>query len=125
MFMLLGTVELKNGMQMRAKYNYGVVKKDECYTIIDHDEHTVQLNASNYRYDKNEIETNFEIASVRSLSEELATDILEMFENLLDEHGIVIPDADRTGDEEEACLYGTTYFNLESQISNLLAEYVD
>lgn len=123
--MILNNIELKNGMQVRALYNYGIVKKGICYTITDHDEQTIQLNASNYRYDKNEMETNFELASVRSLSEELATGILSMFEKLLDSHGIVIPDEDRNGDEEEACLYGTTYFNLESQISELLAEHVD
>ena len=123
--MLLFSVEIKNGMQVRALYNYGTLKKGECYTIVDHDEYTVQLNASNYRYDKNEMETNFELASVRSLSEELATEILDMFENLLDEHGIVIPDEDRTGDEGEACLYGMTYCALQEGIANVLSKYVD
>lgn len=123
--MILNNVELKNGMQVRALCNYGLLTKGTYYTIVDHDENTVQLNASNYRYDKNESETNFELTSVRPLSEELSISILDMFENLLDEHGIMIPDEDRNGDEEEACLYGTTYANLESQISELLAKYVD
>ena len=51
--------------------------------------------------------------------------ILDMFEDMLDEKGIMIPDEDRTGEEGEACLYGMTYANLEDQIYELLCEYID
>ena len=55
----------------------------------------------------------------------IAIAILDMFENMLEEKGIMIPDDDRTGDEGEACLYGTTYGNLEDEICALLCEYID
>lgn len=55
----------------------------------------------------------------------LAISILDIFEDMLDEKGIMIPDEDRTGDESEACLYGTTYAELEDQITELLSNYID
>lgn len=51
--------------------------------------------------------------------------ILDIFEEMLEEKGIMIPDEDRTGEYEEACLYGMTYANLEDEIYNLLCEYID
>jgi hypothetical protein len=55
----------------------------------------------------------------------IAITILDMFEGMLGEKGIMITDDDRTGDEGEACLYGTTYGNLEDEIYTLLCEYID
>lgn len=55
----------------------------------------------------------------------IAIAILDMFEDMLDEKGIMVPDEDRTGEEGEACLYGTTYADLEDQIFELLCEYID
>lgn len=49
-----------------------------------------------------------------------AINICDKFEDILDEHGIDIPDDDREGAETEAHLYGTTYVNLEDSISELL-----
>lgn len=51
--------------------------------------------------------------------------IAELFENLLDEHNIYVPDEDRTGEEGEACLYGTTYYNLVDDIDEILAKYIE
>lgn len=53
----------------------------------------------------------------------LAIMILDMFEEVLDKKGIKIPDDERTGSDDEACIYGDTYFALESEITNLLDEY--
>lgn len=50
----------------------------------------------------------------------LAIQILELFEDMLEEKNITIPDEDRTGDETEARLYGMTYANLEDGIVALL-----
>ena len=50
--------------------------------------------------------------------------ILDIFEDMLDEKGIMIPDDDRTGDEGEACLYGCTYGDLEEEITALLDKYM-
>ena len=55
----------------------------------------------------------------------IAIAILDMFEDMLDEKGVMIPDEDRTGEEGEACLYGMTYADLEDQIVALLCEYID
>lgn len=46
--------------------------------------------------------------------------IVDLFEELLDKHGIYVPDEDREGGEEEACLYGTTYYNLVDQVKEIL-----
>lgn len=55
----------------------------------------------------------------------IAITILDMFEDMLAEKGIVIPDVAREGDEDEACLYGETYFELEDKITELLCEFID
>lgn len=44
---------------------------------------------------------------------EFAIAILDLFEDLLDEKDINIPSEDRVGEEGEARLYGTEYFQLE------------
>lgn len=56
-------------------------------------------------------------------SKGLAVLILELFDDMLYEKGIVIPDEDRTGAEDEANLYGMTYGVMEDQITDLLATY--
>ena len=54
----------------------------------------------------------------------VAVEIVEMFEDLLDEHGMMIPDPDRRGDEGEAPIYGCTWGNLVDQIAeHLEAKY--
>lgn len=55
----------------------------------------------------------------------IAIMILDIFEGMLDDKGIIIPDEDREGDEDEACLYGTTYYELEDEITELLCNYID
>ena len=49
--------------------------------------------------------------------------ILDIFEEMLENKGVSIPDEDRTGDESEACLYGMTYADLENAIEELLSRY--
>jgi hypothetical protein len=46
--------------------------------------------------------------------------ILGKFERLLDKYGIVIPDENRMGEPDEACLYGANYYALEDEITDLL-----
>ena len=55
----------------------------------------------------------------------LAIMILDMFEDMLEEKGIMIPDEDREGEESEACLYGQTYADLEDAIYSLLCDHID
>ena len=51
---------------------------------------------------------------------EIATWIIEKFEELLQLRGIKIPSDDRTGDKTEACIFGSEYYELEDQITNIL-----
>ena len=50
--------------------------------------------------------------------------IVDIFEDLLEKHGILIPDEDREGREEEACIYGMTYgellYDVEDRLISLL-----
>lgn len=55
-----------------------------------------------------------------NLEREYAWAILDYFEDLLDEKGIDIPSDDRDGDEGEARLFGSEYFDLEDKITSLL-----
>ena len=51
---------------------------------------------------------------------EVAIRIVDEFEELLAEEGIMIPSADCEGGEEEACLYGTEYYLLEDTVTDIL-----
>ena len=52
----------------------------------------------------------------------IAIKVLDEFEEILGEKGILIPSDDREGREEEACLYGTEYYRLEDTIADILVE---
>lgn len=49
-----------------------------------------------------------------------AVEIVEFFEDLLDEYGMMVPDDDRRGDEGEAPIYGSTWANLVDEIAEYL-----
>jgi len=53
-------------------------------------------------------------------TKQLAIDIIDEFENLLDEKNITIPSRDREGGKDEARIYGEEYYNLEDSITNIL-----
>ena len=55
---------------------------------------------------------------------ELAIDIIDEFEGLLEENNIIIPDEDREGDETEARIYGSTYYFLEDKITELIENFL-
>lgn len=50
----------------------------------------------------------------------IATEIVDEFEELLDEKNIDIPSDDREGDESEARIYGCEYANLVDKIAEML-----
>ncbi|MEM2905060.1 MAG: hypothetical protein QW587_04895 [Candidatus Bathyarchaeia archaeon] len=50
----------------------------------------------------------------------LAGEIIDLFEELLVEKGIKLPSKDRSGDPEEASIYGEEYYRLEDEITELL-----
>lgn len=54
-----------------------------------------------------------------------ALTICNLFENLLDEYNIDIPDDDREGNDEEAHIYGMTYAQLEDDVKEILIEFAE
>lgn len=56
---------------------------------------------------------------------EYAAKICDVFEDLLAEHGIMIPDENREGEEDEACLYGDAYYATEDSIVEILTELLN
>ena len=56
----------------------------------------------------------------------IAIEILDEFEELLERKGIMIPSNDREPRGKglnEACLYGSEYYELEDEITNILKRY--
>ncbi len=51
---------------------------------------------------------------------ELAIEIISEFEELLGRFNLKIPDRDREGNKEEACIYGMNYYALEDKITELI-----
>lgn len=47
---------------------------------------------------------------------QLAHNVLDDFEDMLADKGIKIPSEDREGNEEEACLFGDAYYDLEDKV---------
>ena len=54
------------------------------------------------------------------INKEKAIEIIDKFEDLLDVNDIKIPNVDREGDKDEACIYGSDYYNLEESIIEIL-----
>lgn len=50
----------------------------------------------------------------------IAIKILDKFEELLEEKNITIPNDDREGEQDEACIYGSDYYDLEDAIVEIL-----
>lgn len=53
-----------------------------------------------------------------------AVAIIDLFEDILDENNITIPDEYRQGDPDEARIYGDTYYALENSIEIILERLV-
>jgi len=53
---------------------------------------------------------------------DIAVEIVEVFEELLESKGIKIPSEDREGEVEEACIYGNEYYDMEDAITDILLE---
>lgn len=63
------------------------------------------------------------IAEINRNIKDVTVSIIDCFEDLLDENDITIPDDDRTGEETEARIFGTTYGDLESKIHDIIFIY--
>lgn len=51
---------------------------------------------------------------------DIASAIIDEFEQVLEKNNITIPDTEREGNEDEARIYGKTYYDLEDNIKNIL-----
>lgn len=56
---------------------------------------------------------------------QISAEIADIFDCLLADNDIMIPDEDREGDEDEAPLYGCTYSDFEDGITEQLSEIVN
>lgn len=55
-------------------------------------------------------------------SRKLAIKIIDEFEELLAKYDIKLPSNEREGNEEEACIFGTDYYDLEDKITEIINE---
>jgi hypothetical protein len=55
---------------------------------------------------------------------QISAEVADIFDSLLADNDIMVPDEDREGDEDEAPLYGATYSDFEDGITEQLAEIV-
>lgn len=51
--------------------------------------------------------------------------ICDTVEDMLSEYDIKIPDEERNGEENEACLYGRSYDIVANSVQNILQQLVD
>lgn len=56
-------------------------------------------------------------------SQRIAVAVIDLFENLLEKHGIIIPDEDRTPDNDTP-IYGCTYGDLLDAVAETIESYV-
>ena len=54
---------------------------------------------------------------------EIVSRIIDIFEEVLNKNNIYIPDDNRTGSEDEACIYGETYYEIEDKVLEVLRDY--
>lgn len=55
----------------------------------------------------------------------IANKIIDKFEELLKKYNIKIPNQERTNNEDEACIYGSDYYNLEDGITEILDNFIE
>lgn len=60
--------------------------------------------------------------SKRRRARELAITIMERFEQMLSNKNIKIPNENRENKKDEACIYGSDYYDLEDSITEILEE---
>lgn len=63
---------------------------------------------------------NKRIKRKRKQNREITIEILNEFEEILSKNNMQIPNREREGNEDEACIYGTTYYDLENTILEIL-----
>ena len=96
---------------------YSGLSMDEAIAIVENSNYSNSVNCYDNTYSDQEPKT----IKLR----EYSVDICELFEDLLEENDITIPDEEREGEPNEARLYGTTYADLEYRVLNILNEFMN
>ena len=96
---------------------YSGLSMDEAIAIVENSNYSNSVNCYDNSYSDQEPKT----IKLR----EYSVDICELFEDLLDENDITIPDDEREWEPDEARLYGTTYADLEYKVLNILNELMN
>ena len=96
---------------------YSGLSIDEAIAIVENSNCSNSVNGYENAYSDQEPKT----IKLR----EYSVDICELFEDLLEENDITIPDEEREGEPNEARLYGTTYADLEYRVLNILNEFMN
>ena len=60
---------------------------------------------------------------MENVKREFALLICDLFEDLLDEHSIKIPNEERPGEEGEACIYGSDWGDLVDAVTDYLEQF--
>ena len=96
------------------------------YSGLSMDEAIAIVENSNYSNSVNYYENTYSDQEPKTIKlREYSVDICELFEDLLEENDITIPDDEREGEPDEARLYGTTYADLEYKVLNILNEFMN
>ena len=96
------------------------------YSGLSMDEAIAIVEDSNYSNSVNYYENAYSDQEPKTIKlREYSVDICELFEDLLEENDITIPDDEREGEPDEARLYGTTYSDLEYDVLNILNELIN
>lgn len=107
-----------------STYGYGSVSIDDQGNQITISKTYCGDQSDDYQYFTPAIQVQEEPISIRQISQ----NICQLFENILDKHNIDIPDPDREISEEDssqAHIYGVTYFTLEDEVTEILAEFAN
>ena len=109
-----------------AEPTYNLEIGDTRYSGLSLDEAIAIVEDSSYSNSGNGYENTYVAQEPKTIKlREYSVDICELFEDLLEEHDITIPDEDREGRPEEARLYGNTYADLEYKVLNILNEFMN
>lgn len=99
---------------------YSGLSMDEAIAIVENSNHSNSMSTLNC-YENTYSDQEPKTIKLR----EYSVDICELFEDLLEENDITIPDDEREGEPDEARLYGTTYADLEYKVLNILNEFMN
>ena len=119
----------KSGLVSLAKEYSNYIKNDVCCkNIITINPMSIDeyLNSEFFSYDKISDRVKSKVISFEDeyadIFTETSADIMNVFEDVLGEHNMKIPDKCREGNEDEAMIYGETYYEMESLVEDLICE---